>query len=183
MDMSNILHLPSEAEKCAFFEKVFKEHKVAMVSADCVVKVSSKYPFWFRQTIDKVFLTDECCGYQIGNFAIVWKGRSNIPLFIAECSQPFELFSCGKYNFLLRKKCADDTHCFERYIWLPSEECYQVEKYEPDLVPEEFATAKRFNKHHGQEHELRRMYPLDDPETKSDDNRIFHDFIAKYWQE
>lgn len=175
------MHLISEADKCAFFEKVFKEHQIALIGDDIVEEVKLKSPFWFRKSLNPKFSTLQCTAYQFGHYAIVWKGRSNIPVFLLEYELPFELFSLGEYNFLLRKTLADGNYCFERYIWEPSEQAYWVEKYAPTVTPAEFVKLPKDDDIIRRERSWVRMYPHEDEETQSKDNSIFYGFIVKYW--
>lgn len=183
MDIKENLHLISEADKCAFFEKVFREHHIALVNSDAVEEVKWRDPHWFRKAISETFSTLQCVAYQFGHYAIIWKGRSNIPVFLLEYELPFKLFSIGEYDFLLRKSLADGSFCFERYIWEPSEHAYWVEKYAPEVTPAEFVKVDQDDDHSRREHSWVRMYPHDDEETQSVDNRVFYDFIVKYWRE
>ena len=172
-------YLLSEADKYRFFEKIFKELKIALVDSDHVCRVKYSGHYWLRQCLCRSFLTIECCGYKFGRYAVVWKGLSNIPLFIMEFDCPFDIFSIKEYDFLLRKE-IQGLNNFERYTWQPSTGQYLITTFPPEIAPEEFTNIRQ--RHYPEEHPWCRIFPHKNAEVKSTDNTIFYDFIVKYRQ-
>lgn len=181
MDIAKNRHFFSEADKCAFFEKIFKEHHIVPVDSRHVeeIKISGRY--CYRKSLTAAFSTLECTAYQYGRYLIVWKGHSATPIFLMEYEFPFKIYSLGKYDFFLRKETADGRFCFERYTWKPKEQVYISEQYGVSVVPEDFSFEETRVVHNS--NEWLRIYPHKSIETKSVDNTIFYEYIVKYWQD
>lgn len=181
MDILQKKHSFSQTEKCAFFEKIFREHKIALVDSHHVSEVRFSGRWWYRKDLTVAFSTLECTAYKIGRCLIVWKGRSDIPIFLMEEETPFEVFSAGKYDFFIRKEISGKDFCFERCKWLPSEQIYIVEQYAAGIIPKDFLPQN--DGIIRTQREWLRMYPHEDIETKSVDNTIFYEYIVKFWQD
>lgn len=180
MDMSKKRHFFSEAEKCAFFEKIFREHKIVPVDSYHVEEVKLNERWWYRKNLPYAFSTLNCTAYKFGSYMIVWKSCSAEPIFLMECEQPFEVFSIEKFDFFIRKTLSDGGFCFERWTWEPSDKNYVMEQYANNTIPADFSSKE--DKTIRNKPEWLRMYPHEDIETKSVDNTIFYDYIVKFWQ-
>lgn len=180
MDMSKNKHSFSEAEKCAFFEKIFKEHKIVPVDSQHVDEIKLDGRWWYRKNLPCTFSTLQCTAYKLGKYMIVWKSCSDEPIFLMEYEQPFEVFSIKKFDFFLRKTLSDGSFCFERWTWEPSTKSYVMERYADNTVPADFTPEEE--KIVRSEGEWLYLYPHEDIETKSVDNTIFYDYIVKFWQ-
>ena len=173
----------SQAEKSQFFEKIFRELHIAPVDSENVHKVAPKDTIWLRQRISRHFANYHCTSYVIGRYVIVWKGYSTEPIFLAELEEPFDIFSLGECNFLLRQFTSDGQCLFTYYCWDKTTGTYQVTEYEPSVEPDEYRRISEFKYNRPVvKHQWNRIYPHHDEETQSVDNRIFYDFIVKYWE-
>ncbi len=174
-EKKEILHPVSDAERCRFFEKIFKELQIAPVDCQYVCAVKKDEYTWLKKPISRKFYTLDCSCYQIGKYAIVWKARSNEVLFLMECEQPFEMFSLDEYDFFIRKTVADSFQ-IERYTWNESNHAYEKTTYDKGFVPEDFKETHRT----GRKHDWSRLRPHRSPDIRSLDNSIYYDFIVKY---
>ena len=169
------LHPVSQAEKCKFFEKIFRELNIAPLNNQYVYEVKWNGLMWLRKAVSRRFYTLECSCYQLGKYAIVWKARSSDVLFLMECDVPYEMFSISGFDFFIRKKC-DDSFIIERYTWDKEENVYEKTAYAKGFVPDDFTE----NYSLGSKHEWNKIRPHKSPEIKSVDNEIFYHFIVKY---
>lgn len=172
----------SQAEKSTFFEKIFKEHHIALIGSNNVERVALQNDTWIKQRVKFHFASSEVVCYCIGRYIIVWRGHSSVPLFLGEFEEPFSVAPLGGYNFMLRKHLANNDLAFERYAWSPSAQMYEVTSYAPDEITREFDNLQ-FCLPPAEEILWNRIYPHEDEETQSVDNRIFYDFIVKYWED
>ena len=174
----------SKAEKSKFFEKIFREHHIACITGLDVFRVALKdHMVWLRQRISRYFTNPDCTCYVLGRHVIIWKGYSNEPIFMAEIDEPFDVFSIGKCDFLLRRFTANGEYLFSKYQWVKEKNTYLETEYEPSVVPDEYCRISEHECHRPiTKHQWNRIYPHHDEETRSIDNRIFYDFIVKYWE-
>ena len=177
-EKSEKLYLLSEADKCAFFEKIFKELHIALVDSDRVAEVKWIGYAWLKKLLPKCFSTLERTAYHFGNYAVIWESRSNKPVFITELNCPFELYPADECDFFLCKT-INDVSVVERYSWEPSERGYIIKRFADNFIPEEVLQARAQRKA-PKEFSWNRLYPHKNIETKSVDNTIFYDFIVKF---
>lgn len=180
MDILRKKYFFSETEKCAFFEKIFKELKIAPVDSDHVAEIKLNECLWYRKNIPFLFSNFHCTAYKFGKYMIVWKGCSDEPIFLMEYEHPYEVFSIEKFDFFIRKKLSDGGFCVERYTWEPSGKNYVMERYANNTIPTDFSSKE--DKTIRNKPEWLRVYPHKNIETKSVDNTIFYDYIVKFWQ-
>ena len=172
------LYSISEADKYAFFEKVFKEKKIALVDGRCVAQIKPCGVFWLKRYLFPYFSNLDCSIYKIDHYAIVWKGYSNVPIFIADIDCPFDILPTDGYDFFLCKN-KDGQSCFEHYIWQPSTQQYLVKQLDHAPSPDAYKHIKHSTH---REHSWDRIWPHDDVEIASTDNKIFYGFIARFAQ-
>lgn len=165
----------SAAEKCMFFEKVFRELKIAPINNQYVCEVKWNGVTWLRKSVSRRFYTLDCSCYQLGKYAIIWKARSSDVLFLMDSDVPYEMFSIAGYDFFIRKK-YDDNYVIEHYAWDQATNTYDKITYEKNFIPDNFAE----NYSPGNKHEWSILHPHHSREVKSVDNEIFYNFITKY---
>ncbi len=169
------LHPVSEAERCAFFEQLFKNQKIAAVNSNFMCRVAMCNGFFYRKDISRRFHNLEITGYQIGNDIIIWQSRSDKLLLLQQNNEAIDLFGSKKgYNFFIRRLSKDGI-LYEKYTYDPKEEAYSVEI--STRVPTDFDEHAVSA---GHPHSWVRMFPHEDEETKSTDNTIFYGYIRKY---
>lgn len=173
------LYSISQADKYAFFGKVFEECQVALVNSDCVVKVRQHGKSWLKKYFRPYHSNWVCTIYKIDHYVVVWKGSSDIPIFIADFECPFDILPTSGYDFFLCKQLNGRT-CFERYTWQPAKQGYLVEEMDQAPSSDEYLQVKK--KAIYRDTEWDRIWPHEDIETRSVDNRIFYGFIVKYAQ-
>ena len=79
------LHPVSEAERCAFFEQLFKNQKIAAVNSNYICRVGMSNGHFYRKDISRRFHNLEITGYQIGeNLVVIWQSRSGKVLFLQQ---------------------------------------------------------------------------------------------------
>lgn len=181
MNKNEKTYLLSKADKCAFFEKVFRELQIALVDSDRVAEVRWNEGLWLKKFLPKRFTTLERTAYCFNRYAVVWQNRSNVPVFMAEFDCPFDLFPAeNEYDFFLRKT-IDNKVFVERYTWQPSQQNYLVTAFPPDVMPAGFDEIQR-QPYKPKEFSWCRLFPHKNVEVKSVDNTIFYDFIVNYAQ-
>ena len=179
IDMEKKYNVPiSEAEKNKFYETVFKEHKVAIISSDyvCEIKLETTNKFWMRKNISRKFYNMEIAIYQVHNFLIVFLARSETPILLKKFDHPIELSADEGHDFII-KHISDKGETYEKYQWLERKQEYAAINY-GDVVPDGYTPLPQ----RGSDHQWQRVYYRSNPELKSIDNTIFYDFVAKYWE-
>ncbi len=174
------LQIFGQAEKSAFFEKLFREKKVAAVASDAVYEIGYNGVLWLRKGLSRVFHTLECTAYQIDNYLIVWKNFSDEPIFMAVSELPFTCVSLGEKDFMLKFETPNKDFFFERCSWQPSKENYEVTPFPIGETPSDLERAVQ-TPPSTKEHVWNRLF-IRKESIQSYDNTIFYEFIVKWWE-
>lgn len=167
----------NEVEKSRFYEKVFKEHKIAIVNSDYVCEVMFENGLWMRRNISRKFYNLEIAIYQINSYLIVFLARSEMPVLLKEFDHPIEISVVSEHDFIIKHVFANEES-YERYQWLEKEMKYEVVDC-GNVVPDNYKPIPP----RGSDHQWLRVYYRSNSELKSVDNTIFYSFIAKYWED